>query len=257
MQHPSVRWGAKLRTAGLAVVLAVLGVMLGHAGVASADPVTCSAGSTMIIVAHEDDSLLFLSPDLMHAVQNGRCVRTVIVTSGDDGQGQSYWSSREQGVEAAYAEMAGVADAWTQTDAGVAGHPIPVMTLSADPNLSLVFMRLPDGNVDGSGFAAQSYESLQKLYTGAIPQMTTVDGSSSYTLGSLISTLSSLVTSFTPDTIWTQDYAGSYGDGDHSDHHTVAYLTREVSRAWTTTTHTLTGYMDYTSERTAGKRHRQ
>ena len=144
--------------------------------------------------------------------------------------------------------MAGVANTWTQSDAGVAGHPIPVMTLSADPNLSLVFMRLPDGNVDGSGFAAENYESLQKLYTGAIPQMTAVDGSSSYTFGTLISTLSSLVTSFAPDTLWTQDYAGSYGDGDHSDHHTVAYLTREVSRARTTTTHTLTGYMDYTSK---------
>ena len=85
--------------------------------------------------------------------------------------------------EAAYAEMAGVANTWTQSDAGVAGHPMPVMTLSADPNLSLVFMRLPDGNVDGSGFAAQNFESLQKLYTGAVSQMTTVDGSSSYTLG--------------------------------------------------------------------------
>jgi LmbE family N-acetylglucosaminyl deacetylase len=230
------------------MVFGALGLLLGSAGVASAASPNCSAGSTMIVVAHEDDSLLFFSPDLVHAIQNGRCVRTVFVTAGDDGQGRSYWLSRENGVEAAYAEMAGVADTWTQSDAGVAGHPIPVMTLSADPNVSLVFMRLPDGNVDGSGFASQDFASLQKLYTGAIQQMTADDGSSSYTLGSLISTLSSLVTSFKPDTIWTQDYAGSYGDGDHSDHHTVAYLTREVSRAWATTTHTLTGYIDYLSD---------
>ena len=136
-----------------AVLVAMLGVLLGRAGAASAAAANCSAGSTMIIVAHEDDSLLFLSPDLIHPIQGGRCVRTVFVTAGDDGQGPSYWSSREQGVEAAYAEIAGVANNWTQSDAGVAGHPIPVMTLSADPNLSLAFMRLPDGNLDGSGFA--------------------------------------------------------------------------------------------------------
>ncbi|MBO0729869.1 MAG: PIG-L family deacetylase, partial [Acidimicrobiaceae bacterium] len=245
MQHPILPWRAKLRLIGLAGLLAVLGLMLGRAEAASAAILNCSAGSTMIIVAHEDDSLLFISPDLIHAIQNGRCVRTVFVTAGDDGLAQSYWSSRENGTKAAYAEIAGVANSWTQSDAGVAGHPIPVMTLSADPNISLVFMRLPDGNVDGSGFNLQGFQSLEKLYTGAIPQMTADDGSTSYTLGTLISTLSSLVTSFSPDTIWTQDYAGSFGDGDHSDHHTVAYLTQDVSRAWTTTTHTLTGYMDY------------
>ena len=151
--------------------------------------------------------------------------------------------------------MAGVANTWTQADAGVAGHPIPVMTLSADPKITLVFMRLPDGNIDGSGFASTGFTSLQKLYQGSIPQMTADDGSSSYTLGALISTLSSLITSFKPDTIWTQDYVGTYGDGDHSDHHTVAYITREASRAWTSTTHTLTGYMDYTTAQPSVQRH--
>jgi LmbE family N-acetylglucosaminyl deacetylase len=247
MQHIG-RQRNKLVAIAVTVLVGTIGFVLARPGAASAASADCSAGSTMIIVAHQDDPLLFLNPDLIHAIQNGRCVRTVFVTAGDDGQGQSYWSSREKGAEAAYSEMAGVANTWTQSDAGVAGHPIPVMTLSTDPNISLVFMRLPDGNIDGSGFASQGFESLQKLYTGDIPQMTADDGSSSYTLGTLISTLSSLVTSFAPNAIWTQDYAGSYGDGDHSDHHTVAYLTREVSRAWTTSTHTLTGYMGYASQ---------
>ena len=109
------------------------------------------------------------------------------------------------------------------------------MTLSADPQITLVFMRLPDGNIDGSGFASTGFTSLQKLYPGSIPQMTADDGSSSYTLRSLITTLSSLMTSFQPNIIRTQDYVGTYGDGDHSDHHTVAYITREASRAWTST----------------------
>ncbi len=246
MQQRIRMGGARLPRIVIVALIAILGVLFWGAGAASA-ATNCSAGSTLITVAHEDDSLLFLSPDLIHAINNGRCVRTVFFTAGDAGMGQSYWSSREQGVEAAYAQMAGVPDTWTQADAGIAGHPMPVMTLSGQPNISLVFMRLPDGNIDGSGFASTGYVSLQKLYTGTIPQMTAVDGSSSYTLKSLNATVSSLITSFKPDTIWTQDYAGTYGDGDHSDHHTVAYITREASREWTTTTHTLTGYMDYTT----------
>lgn len=231
---------------GLAALIAVMAMLFWSVGVASA-AANCSAGSTMIVVAHEDDSLLFLSPDMIHAIQNGRCVKTVFVTAGDNGEGQDYWSSREKGALAAYSNIAGVANNWTQSDAGISGHPITVETLTADPNVTLDFLRLPDGNVDGSGFASQGFASLQKLYTGGIPQMTADDGSSSYTLPSLENTLSSLISSFQPDTIMTQDYAGTYGDGDHSDHHTVAYMTREASRDWMGKLHTLTGYMDYAS----------
>ena len=202
----------------------------------------------MAVVAHQDDSLLFLSPDLLHDIQAKRCVRTVFVTAGDDGQGPGYWLSREDGAEAAYAEMAGVADTWSQSDAGISGHPMPLMTLVADPQVSLVFMRLPDGDVDGSGFASTDFESLQKLYQGTISEMTTVDGTSSYTKTGLTFALLSLIDASTPDRIDTQDFAGTFGDGDHSDHHVVAYLTRDASRAYTTSTHTLVGYMDYLTE---------
>src|SRR5262245_28199466 len=41
---------------------------------------TCGA-SAMYVVAHEDDDLLFLSPDLLHDIQSGACVTTVFVTA--------------------------------------------------------------------------------------------------------------------------------------------------------------------------------
>ena len=226
----------------------IIAVSVGKVQLASAASPACPNGSTMAFVAHEDDSLLFLSPDLLHDIQATRCVRTVFVTAGDDGQGPGYWLSREDGAEAAYAEMAGVADTWTQSDAGVSGHPMPLMTLVGDPQVSLVFMRLPDGDVDGSGFASTGFESLQKLYQGTISEMTSVDGTSSYTKTGLTFALLSLMEAFTPDRIDTQDFAGTFGDGDHSDHHAVAYLTRDASRAYTTFTHTLVGYMDYLTQ---------
>jgi LmbE family N-acetylglucosaminyl deacetylase len=231
----------------LAAVFATIGVSLHTSSVASAASATCPNGSTMAVVAHEDDTLLFINPDILNDIQSGKCVQTVIMTAGDSGAGQSYWGMREQGTEAAYAEMAGVPNTWTQSDPGISGHPMQLMTLSGNPRVSLIFMQLPDGNFDGSGFPSTNNQSLQKLYTGSINQINAIDGSTSYTKPQLISTLTQLMQQFSPDKIYTQDFVGAYGDGDHSDHHTVAYLTRDASRAWTTATHTLIGYMDYAS----------
>ena len=123
-----------------------------RAAAAPAATTACPNGTTVTTAAHEDDSLLFESPDIVHDVQDGRCLRSIFVTAGDAGLDQTYWSSREKGTEAGYASMAGVSNAWTQADAGVPGHPMPLVTLAGNPRVSLVFMRLPDGAPDGSGF---------------------------------------------------------------------------------------------------------
>ena len=120
---------------------------------AALKPAAAFAGGAAVLnfVAHQDDDLLILSPDLLHAIRAGGNVRTVYLTAGDAGLHASYWQDRESGARAAYAEMAGAANSWTQSDAGVAGHPIPVFTLTGQRNVSLVFLRLPDGNFSGSG----------------------------------------------------------------------------------------------------------
>ena len=58
------------------------------------------AGGAIQIIAHQDDDLLFQSPDLLRDVDAGRCVRSVFVTAGDSGYGNDYWQSREEGAEA-------------------------------------------------------------------------------------------------------------------------------------------------------------
>ena len=140
--------------------------------------------------------------------------------------------------------MAGLANTWTQSDAGISGHPIPVFTLQGRPTISVLFLRLPDGNLDGSGFANYNRQSLQKLWQGSIPSITAVNGSSSYTLSALINTLTQLMTMYGPDEVATQDFVGSFDDGDHSDHHAAAYLTKSAGQAYVTP-HTLVGYQDY------------
>ncbi len=39
-------------------------------------------GGALTIVAHPDDDLLFLNPDILRDIEAGRCARTVFVTAG-------------------------------------------------------------------------------------------------------------------------------------------------------------------------------
>ena len=198
----------------------------------------------MQIVAHPDDDLLFQSPDLLHDVVGGKCVRTVFVTAGERGD-PDLMLTREAGIKAAYANMAGVSSSWTTADAGITGHPMPLATLNGKPTVSLVFVRLPEG-FWGDGGTSQT-EMIKNLWQGSISQMRTDDGSSTYTKTSLTTTLTSLMNAFQPDTIRTQDYVGAFGDGDHDDHHAASYFARQAHLAYTTS-HTFIGYQDYETQ---------
>ncbi|KAL2844747.1 putative deacetylase LmbE-like domain-containing protein [Aspergillus pseudoustus] len=196
------------------------------------------------IVAHQDDDLLFLSPDLLHYIQAGHEVRTVFITAGDSGMEASYWQGREKGARAAYALMSDAPDSWTEQDAGIQDQEASLFTLNQDPNLSLVFLRLPDGHLQGQGFDVTGNESLEKLWEGGIPNIHTISGSGSYTKDELLSALVSLMTDFNPEHVNTLNYAHSYGDGDHSDHHAAAFFVAEAVERYEGNPE-LTGYMGY------------
>jgi LmbE family N-acetylglucosaminyl deacetylase len=207
-------------------------------------PATASAGGVLNVVAHQDDDLLFLNPDVLHAVRSGRRVRTVYVTAGDAGEGAAYWQRRELGVRAAYATMADVDDIWDQSSVAVAGRQVTVVTLRARPVISLAFMRLPDGDGDGHGFAANQNQSLQKLWTGEIATIGTVDGATTYAKSELQDALTALMSSFGAGDVNTLDFSRGYGDGDHSDHVTVAYLTRAAQTQYAAS-HGFAGFVGY------------
>jgi len=206
----------------------------------------CTQGSTLNIVAHEDDDLLFMSPDLLHDITSGRCVRTIFMTAGDSGAPASYWQGRENGMKAAYAKMAGRTGlgTWNISDAGVLGMHVRAYTLVGKPTVSLVFLRLPDGGMDGAGFNTHNFESLQKLWLGSISSISAVDGSASYSKDTLVGALAAMMASFAPDRIHIQDYSGAFGDGDHADHHASAYFARAAHQQYSQP-HTLTGYEGY------------
>jgi len=183
------------------------------------------------IVAHLDDDLLFINPALQFDIDRGWGVRTIVLTAGDAGLDEDYWLERENGLRAAYAHMAGVRDAWSSTDAGVPGRDITVDSLEDAPGVQLVFLRLPDGNIDGTGFAATGNVSLRRLWLGTTPSLTTVDDGETYTADELVSTLAALLSGFDPALVRTLDFVGSFDDGDHSDHHASAYFALTAARA--------------------------
>jgi LmbE family N-acetylglucosaminyl deacetylase len=208
----------------------------------------CTGGS-INIVAHPDDDLFFVNPEIQRDIAAGACETTVYVTSGDAGRTDSYYQQRELGVRAAYARMAGVPDKWT-TSLVLAGSKIVTkVTLTGRPSIALYFMELPDGFIDGSGSSVSNYASLEKLYTGKSTTLRTVSIlRQSYTRTALIDTLGRLIAAQPTSMVRTLDYLGAFGDGDHSDHYAVGRFVRDARNLFRPST-PLQGYLGYTTTR--------
>jgi LmbE family N-acetylglucosaminyl deacetylase len=178
----------------------------------------------MNFVAHEDDDILFMNPDLIHSIQAGDCIRTVYLTAGDAGSTESYWVDRQKGAEAAYDTMLNKPDqVWTERIIDIdSDHFTVIANPKGNKSISLIFMHLPDGNVDGSGFVTNNFESLSKLSSGRIEAIHTIDKSSSYTSVQLVSALTTLMHVYQPTDIRTQSTYEGKQYLDHSDHTTVS-----------------------------------
>jgi LmbE family N-acetylglucosaminyl deacetylase len=204
----------------------------------------------MYIAAHEDDTLLFQSPALLADIKANHCVRTVFLTAGDSGEGSTYWEGRETGAEVAYAQMAGVASTWVGSQVNVKGQSIHVETLSGAPGISIYYLRLPDGGIEGEGFPAYSNQSLRKLWNGgngaspSIASIKAVDNSATYSYSGLLETLTSLMNSFGPRDVATQNYEVSIVGPDHADHVSAAKFTRVAQKTYAAA-HLLTGFHGY------------
>jgi LmbE family N-acetylglucosaminyl deacetylase len=168
----------------------------------------------MVVIAHEDDDILFMNPDIQNSIRAGNSVRTVFVTAGDAGYDQTYWAGREAGALAAYAHMVGLPNSWTRSLMTVQGKALAYATLDGSSQVSIIFLRLPDGG--GNKSEADSLQ-LQRLWEGGLTQITAYDGSATYTRSELIAVLLQIMTDYSPTRIRTQESAAVYGS-DHTDH---------------------------------------
>ncbi|MGJ3558492.1 PIG-L family deacetylase [Streptomyces sp. INA 01156] len=132
------------------------------------DPGQCRR--TLVGVAHPDDDLFFLNPEIRQTIRAGCPVDTVYLTAGDDGkknrdEALEYVDRREYGVRAAYAEMAEAANRWERADVradGVRVRSYRLADKARDTDVRLTFLDLHDGLPRG-----QEPNSLLRLFDGS------------------------------------------------------------------------------------------
>lgn len=225
---------ASARLLPLGVLLLVLVLAACGGSRRSREPVSgghCAGTSALYIVAHQDDDLLFMNPDLVRDIQSGMDVRTVYLTAGDGGHEAAYWKEREVGIQAAYARMAGVEDAWRSGSEKVGPKHLQVRSLRGKARVSVVFLRLPDGNLRGQGFESTGHTGLRQLWAGEAEHLTSVEGTNSYSRAELLEVLTALMNRAAADCVGTLDASGMY-DGDHVDHRHAAKFAFEAHRAY-------------------------
>jgi len=185
----------------------------------------CSGPNVLNIVAHEDDDLLFINPNILSDFSSNRCVKTIYVTAGDAGAGAAYWTGRQNAAENAYSFMIGYKGSWINRTVKLGDNEyVTIATPRLNNKATLIFLNLPDGGIKGNGFKYSNFQTISKLYRGNISSINSVDKQSNYTLKQLEKALETLMTSINPMTIRTQSSFNSSKLIDHSDHLTVSGL---------------------------------
>jgi len=173
--------------------------------------------------AHQDDDLIFMSPNLLDDVASGVGVWTVYLTAGDAGLSERYWRGREEGERAAYSAMG--AAGWRDEPLKASGKRI-ASSVSADGKVRLVFLRLPDGGrLDPKKVPVRA---LERVWDGE--ELATVDGATRYKRRSLTSTLVRLIHLSGGDVVYTHDPAGWTAGCDHIDHLYTGFFAVEAAR---------------------------
>lgn len=217
----------------------------------------CHGIKDLAFVAHLDDDLLFMNPDVASNIEAGGCVRVVYLTASDAGEGEGYMLGRERGVRAAYAYMAREPDAWKEDTGIVAGRQIARFTLQGNPRVQLWHMRLKDPWL-GKGWGSLTPLSRTESEPGQNVD-TLGPHAEVYTREQLVDTLAEMIRQYGPTTVrhlddtisvpYTQLCWRCAGHG-HPDHIASARLAREAMlRA--PGNYAETGYIDYPSQERA------
>nr|WSX47992.1 PIG-L family deacetylase [Streptomyces sp. NBC_00974] len=244
----------RLATLLTALTVGAVGVMNWAHGYGSAQeaaalegvlPPSVTEGTVLQVVAHPDDDLFFMNPDLSRSISTGIKVATVYLTSGEsDGRNEAhsphledparpadraaYAEARQNGIRAAYAQMATGerTSVWQRKSVSTAGGgTIEVDVLTARPEISLVWMQLREAR----SISGDNPDSLRGLWDGRIPALgsqltsgTPVKTGFSYTREQAVAAIADVFAMYRPTTIRTQDPTPGRSQGgtflDHQDH---------------------------------------
>ncbi|MCX5196947.1 PIG-L family deacetylase [Streptomyces sp. NBC_00249] len=219
-------------------------------------PASTTAGTVVQVVAHPDDDLFFMNPDLSRSLQAGTQLTTAYLTSGEaDGRNEArggeakdpeqpadrthYAEARQNGIRSAYAQMAtgDRTSAWRRTVIPTTGGgQAELDVLIARPQVNLVWLQLREARSP----AGDNPDSLRGLWNGAVPALgaqltsgTPVRQQFSYTKDQLTESIAGILALYRPTTIRMQDPTpGRYADtGKYTDHQDHMYGARFVQAA--------------------------
>lgn len=207
-----------------------------------------TAGRQVQVVAHPDDDILFMNPDLAAGIRNGQLTLSIYLTGGesDDPNPAAYASRRQDGTRAAYARMAGVADDWIRQTLPVGRNRfVEVDRLASRPEVQVAFLNLPDNNNPAAAGGKHALDRLWQDRMGLVqiqtlvPAAGVVRDSYTYGHGDVIDVLEALFEGFYPSVIRTQDpqpdarYQSEWvGFHDHPDHVIAARFTWEATQRY-------------------------
>lgn len=186
--------------------------------------------TVMNVVAHQDDDLLFMNPDLLQSINAGHCVRTVYLTAGDSGSDVFYWLARERGSMAAYSKMLNSNSPWIERTIKLSDQLyVAAASPRANDNFTLIFLRLADGSPEGKGYGSSNLESLQQLATAEIATMKAVDKQSNYSLEQVLLVIEKFMQIYRPAEVRTMSPQDHDPEAkEHSDHMATGVLTSKA-----------------------------
>ncbi|MEV0584932.1 PIG-L family deacetylase [Nonomuraea sp. NPDC050310] len=240
------RFVASACLGGLAAALCVVTICPRRPDTAHALVRPPAAGERFVqVVAHADDDLLFMSPDLFGAVAGGAPTTTVYLTAGESAAGiddrrdaLEYARQREEGVRAAYAYLARKPNRWRRQLLELPGLRAWWDVLLGRPEVGLVFVGLPDG---GDPRAEGGRDALHRLWTDDAC-VRPVTGGPCVGRRKLVVALRGLLTRLRPTVLRTLD-AGAVGPHqDHRDHVSSAKLAIAAARGLDVRVRSYRGY---------------
>jgi len=170
--------------------------------------------TTLSFVAHPDDDLLFMNPDIASDVQAGQPTWVVYLTAGnlDAGPGgMPYADQRIQGLRAAYARAAQVESVWDYQEITLpSGRTLASNYLRDAPHVHLVWTYINAANGPDNG-------DLYRMWTDPAFAAAPIEGRPSYTRAQFIAMLKALITFVQPNFLRVTDPSGQT-IGDHIDH---------------------------------------
>ncbi len=132
------------------------------------------------VVAHADDWQLFMCPYVYKDIVATDCkVVFIITTAGDAGMNSRFWHAREEGLKSSIRFCIVPLSALSEFDAERDFNNYKISFCEIN-NTDTYFLRLPDGNLDGSGFAASNFQSLSRFKSGQIDVISAIDNSAMY-----------------------------------------------------------------------------